>query len=93
MNQKPKDAQQTAIVGPGKYETATSVFERNGKNLSGPIISAPSNSQSPRLRAAAVNPGLLKISAPSIPSKFLTPVIDTSRTDAQSTILVQHEFC
>lgn len=55
---------------------------------------APHNqSLSPRFRAAAVNPGLLKVSAPSIPSKFLTPIIDTSRTDTQSTILVQHEFC
>jgi hypothetical protein len=34
------------------------------------------------MRAAAANPGLLKISAPSIPSKFLTPIIDTSRTDS-----------
>lgn len=80
------------VVGPGKYEASTSVFERN-KNVSGPIINAPTQSNSPRLRAASFNPGLLKVSAPSIPSKFLTPIIDTSRTDSQSTILVQHEFC
>lgn len=78
--QRKKDTSQEAFVGPGSYQNKASDFERKN-NVSGPIISAPTNSQSPRMRAAAVNPSLLKINAPSIPSKFLTPIIDTSRSD------------
>lgn len=44
--------------------------------MSGAIISAPVKSLSPRLRAATIIPGLLKLNSPSIPSKLLTPIID-----------------
>lgn len=60
---------------------------------SGAQFGSPRESLSPRLRAAAVNPGLLKVAAPSIPSKFLTPIIDTSRTDLESHRLMSNEFC
>jgi hypothetical protein len=61
------------LVGPGHYNPVVSEFEKIGK---GAIISAPRKSLSPRVRAAAVNPGVLKLGSPSIPSKFCTPVID-----------------
>lgn len=60
--------------------------------MSGPIISAHREVMSPRLRAALVNPGLLRLNAPSIPSKLLTPVIDTSKTDSKTNIVMHNEF-
>ena len=80
----------TQIVGPGSYDPHKSSF---GGKKQGTLIGSPRDSVSPRLRAAAVNPGLLKIAAPSIPSKFLTPIIDTARTDLDSHKLINNEFC
>ena len=40
---------------------------------------------SPRLRAAATNPSLNKFSVPSIPSRFLTPVIDANHVESTVT--------
>ena len=61
------------MIGPGQYNPVVSEFEKAGKGV---LISAPRKSLSPRLRAAAVNPGLLKLGSPSIPSKYCTPIID-----------------
>lgn len=69
-----------AHVGPGTYETARSVF-RSDHKVSGPIMTGP-QSLSPRARAAQTNPALNRMSVPSIPSRFLTPVIDGSQTQA-----------
>ena len=83
----------TEIPGPGQYEALVSDFAKHGRNVSGSVFAPPLNrNPSPRLRAAAVNPGLLKIPIPSIPNKFLTPIIEPVNSD-QSTIQVQHEFC
>lgn len=81
------------IPGPGQYEALASDFSKHGRNVSGSVFAPQLNrNPSPRLRAAAVNPGLLKIPIPSIPNKFLTPIIEPVNSD-QSTIQVQHEFC
>jgi hypothetical protein len=66
------------MVGPGSYEPARSEFaKKEPYKTRGPIISTKTLNLSPRLRAAISNPGLLKIGTASIPSKLLTPVIDS----------------
>jgi len=50
---------------------------------------------SPKERATAMEQGLIRVSAPSIPSKFLTPFIDDKlnpETNA-SAVVIEHEFC
>jgi len=64
------------LPGPGSYETNVTAFNHDRNKISGPIICAPQNVQSPRERAAMFNPSLSKMTVPSIPSRFLTPVID-----------------
>lgn len=66
--------------GPGSYETNVTAFIHDGRKISGPIICAPQNVQSSRERAAMFNPSLSKMTVPSIPSRFLTPVIDGQQT-------------
>lgn len=75
------------MPGPGQYEALKSDFGKHGKNVSGSVFAHPNRDPSPRMRAAAVNPGLLKITIPSIPNKFLTPIIEPVNTDS-STIQV-----
>ena len=56
------------------------------KKISGPVFNpftvltavAPS-----RAAAAATNPSLQKMSVPSIPSRFLTPIIDVTAADSE----------
>jgi hypothetical protein len=81
------------VLGPGYYEQPPSSFERKGRNSNGAIISAPQHNMSSRVRAALVNPGLLKINGPSIPSKLLTPILDTLAIDRESQFIIQNEFC
>jgi hypothetical protein len=41
-----------------------------------------------------MNSGMIRISAPSIPSKHLTPFIDYQTAEqAASNVVLQHEFC
>jgi hypothetical protein len=47
---------------------------------------------SPRLRAAQTNPSLNKFSVPSIPSRFLTPVIDASQIES-TTATNMSDYC
>ena len=76
----PKISATPVPPGPGSYETNVTAFIHDGRKISGPIICAPQNVQSPRERAAVFNPSLSKMTVPSIPSRFLTPVIDGQQT-------------
>ncbi len=76
----PKISATPVPPGPGSYETNVTAFNHDGRKISGPIICAPQNVQSPRERAAMFNPSLSKMTVPSIPSRFLTPVIDGQQT-------------
>ena len=86
--------QQPEQPGPGQYNTAISCFNSNSpggsaaKGGPGPVINPVSVLQavSPgRAMAAASNPSLQKMSVPSIPSRFLTPVIDAAAQDNEDT--------
>ena len=86
--------QQPEQPGPGQYEAIVSDFDKNSptclvaKGGPGPVINPVSVLQavSPgRAAAAASNPSLQKMSVPSIPSRFLTPVIDAGSQDHDDT--------
>lgn len=74
-----KSPSKELLPGPGSYNTMASDFDYQ-KNK-GNLMAAPI-SISPRVRAAASNPALQKMSVPSIPSRFLTPVIDSSQIES-----------
>lgn len=74
--------------GPGAYEPFISEFSTPSRRASprgrGGVINPITVVQavSPgRAAAAASNPSLQKMSVPSIPSRFLTPIIDGTQTD------------
>lgn len=60
--------------GPGQYEPSISPRGRNGKINPFTVVSPVSPG---RAAAAVNNPSLNKMSVPSIPSRFLTPIIDS----------------
>ena len=70
--------------GPGAYEENRGSF-KSGSSPRGPVIQ-PLTVMSPispgRAAAAISNPSLQKMSVPSIPSRFLTPIIDANQEDA-----------
>ena len=76
--------------GPGLYDPHKSSFESPAKVTSptnrGAVIN-PITVMSPispgRAAAAISNPSLQKMSVPSIPSRFLTPIIDANQDDTQ----------
>ena len=75
----PNAKNQHEIPGPGSYDTSN--FNKLKVNAGGGKMNPVTTMQaiSPG-RAAAVktNPSLQKMSVPSIPSRFLSPVIDAS---------------
>ena len=77
------------LPGPGQYNTMVSDFsgKKKGQN-SGPIINPITMNQaiSPGRAAAIIsNPSLQKMSVPSIPSRFMTPVIDANSVEVDDT--------
>ena len=71
--------------GPGSYEDLRSSFKSpHTSSPRGPVIQ-PLTVMSPispgRAAAAISNPSLQKMSVPSIPSRFLTPIIDANQED------------
>jgi len=76
------------VPGPGTYETTAPVYVTNGMTrhpsphkISGAVINPITVVQAvaPGRAAAAVsNPSLQKMSVPSIPSRFLTPIINAN---------------
>lgn len=74
--------------GPGSYESAPSIFDRSMVTPRKGTVINPITVVSPIApgRAAAVltNPSLQKMSVPSIPSRFLTPVIDPSQDEFEA---------
>ena len=79
-------AKQIDGPGPGQYETERSDFKPSPitRQLSGIVINPTTviSSVSPsRANAARSNPALQKMSVPTIPSKFLTPILDTGDYD------------
>ena len=82
-------ASNEALPGPGSYDTLPSDFgskKDKGFKMAAPICI------SPRVRAAVSNPALQKMSVPSIPSRFLTPVIDSSQIES-ITGITSNEYC
>ena len=77
--------------GPGQYEPIASDFTTPGRKASprgrqGVInpITVLSPVSPGRAAAAINNPSLQKMSVPSIPSRFLTPIIDAAQADIDS---------
>lgn len=71
--------------GPGQYETMVSDFthRNSGPRISPITVNMPI---SPGRAAAIVsNPSLQKMSVPSIPSRFMTPVIDANAVEEDDT--------
>ena len=72
-------------MGPGYYEPAVSDFGRYSRNKGSLLDSydrkAPSGNVVPRM------------SAPSIPSKFLGPVIDPGKIDLDRMIVIVNDKC
>ena len=75
------------LPGPGQYETLKSDFTKRQKGQKqGPVINPITVNQaiSPGRAAAIIsNPSLQKMSVPSIPSRFMTPVIDANTADPE----------
>lgn len=62
--------------------------------MPGTVFAGPIAGMSPKDRVTAMNSGMIRISAPSIPSKYLTPFIDYQTLEqAASNVVLQHEFC
>jgi hypothetical protein len=74
--------QSSAELGPGQYETAISDFNRKKLRAQ---VQQKSGSQS-------LQPGM-RVSIPTIPNKFLTPIIDYSSTKEQSALLIHTDSC
>jgi len=56
------------------------MFKRGGRDISGHVF-ASHQSKSPKMYEAVINPAHIRVSAPSIPSKYLTPFIDKKVTE------------
>lgn len=69
-------------LGPGQYETAVSDFNQKKQQ----------QRQQQQKGSKSIQPGM-RVSIPSIPNKFLTPIIDYSSTKDQSAILIHTDNC
>ena len=67
-------------VGPGSYEVSSTFLKAGKTNKTSPYHEKASEKQ-------------FRITAPSIPSKFLTPFIDGTLSKEQSAVIMQNEFC
>lgn len=81
-------------VGPGQYESVSAFKKGGARDIVGPVFGQKSNEGLKQLSpSVSRNQDQIRISAPSIPSRYYAPFIDEKDSQDPSKIVLQHEFC